>query len=386
MSGKAVAVSDKLKAGVSVFRRHLGDAYDRDALRCILAMAAVAQLDGDPVWGLLVGGPGATKTETLMPLEAFARVVSSIASVGALLSATSKRERTDEASGGLLRELDATGKRVLVIKDFTTLISQNATLRAEVMAALREIYDGRWTREVGTDGGRSLVWQGRLVILGAVTTAWDTAHGVVSSMGDRFVLVRLDSSTERLDAGRHAIAKTGDEKAMRAELAEAATSILTGLDTTAAAVVPDEVAEAILAAADVVTRARTGVEYAYNGDVIDAHAPEMPTRFAKQLTQVYRGARAIGMGGKRALALALRCARDSMPPLRLALLEDIAAHPGSRVADVRVRLQKPRTTVDRGLQALHALELVTYVESPGDGWRYSLARGIDLTAIQKGKK
>ena len=81
---------------------------------------------------------------------------------------------------------------------------------------------------------------------------------------------------------------------------------------------PTTETERLLAAADLVTLARTGVEYDYRGDVIDAHAPEMPTRFAKQLTQIVRGAVAIGMDRADALRLAMRCARDSMPPLRLA--------------------------------------------------------------------
>ena len=82
-------------------------------------------------------------------------------------------------------------------------------------------------------------------------------------------------------------------------------------------------------AADLVTLARTGVEYDYRGDVIDAHAPEMPTRFAKELTQIIRGGVAIGMDRATARPLAIRCARDSMPPLRLAIIDDLAAHPGT---------------------------------------------------------
>ena len=39
----------------------------------------------------------------------------------------------------------------------------------------------------------------------------------------------------------------------------------------------EEEIEVVLRAADLVTLARTGVEYDYRGDVIDAHAPEMPT-------------------------------------------------------------------------------------------------------------
>ena len=76
----------------------------------------------------------------------------------------------------------------------------------------------------------------------------------------------------------------------------------------------------------------------HHGDVIDAHAPEAPTRFAKQLSQIVRGAVAIGLSRAEALRLAIRCGRDSMPPLRLAILEDVATFPGTATRDVRKRL------------------------------------------------
>ena len=62
--------------------------------------------------------------------------------------------------------------------------------------------------------------------------------------------------------------------------------------------------------------ARSAVERDYRGDIVFAHDPEMPTRFAKQLVQLLRGAVAIGMTPADAMRLALRCARDSIPPLR----------------------------------------------------------------------
>ena len=112
----------------------------------------------------------------------------------------------------------------------------------------------------------------------------------------------------------------------------------------------------------------------------------MPTRFAKQLVQVLRGACAIGLDRERALRLALRCARDSMPPLRLAILEDVAAHPGARTPDVRRRLNKPRNTVDRQLQALHMLGVLTCEELEQSGkqgtmWRYYVTEGINPSVL-----
>ena len=257
-------------------------------------------------------------------------------------------------------------------------------MRAEVMAALREIYDGHWVRTVGTDGGRTLKWEGRIALVGAVTTAWDTAHAVIATMGDRFVLLRIDSTKDRACAGQRAIANTGSEDKMRAELSMAVADVLAGASSTGIEINHEET-DKLLAAADLVTRA-TGVEFNYRGDVVDAHAPEMPTRFAKQLAQVVRGGVAVGMNRKAAMRLAIRCARDSMPPLRLGIIDYLAAHPDSTTTEVRKGIGKPRTTVDRQLQALHMLGAVVCEEEEAVSkdktiWRYSLNDDIDPAAL-----
>jgi DNA-binding transcriptional ArsR family regulator len=198
-------------------------------------------------------------------------------------------------------------------------------------------------------------------------------------MGDRFVLIRIDSTQHRQAAGRKAIGNTGEESQMRAELARAVAGVLAGMNPEPIAVTEAE-EDVLLKAADLVCLARTGVEYDYRGDVINAHAPEMPTRFAKQLTQIVRGAVAIGMDRADALRLAIRCARDSMPPLRLAIIEDLAEHPHSTTSDVRRRIGKPRNTVDRQLQALHMLGIAEVEEEEyGQNkfrWYYSLNKDI----------
>ncbi|MGB6147468.1 ArsR family transcriptional regulator [Mycolicibacter algericus] len=369
-----------------VFRRWLGDDYDTDALDAVLATAAVERLDGDPLWLLLVSGSGNAKTETVQALDGIGAVVTStISSAGALLSATGRKDRAKDATGGLLRKIGSRG--VLVIKDVTSILSMSGEARNEVLAAKREVYDGRWSRNVGSDGGMTLEWAGRIAVIGAVTTAWDKAHAVIAAMGDRFVLIRMDSTKGRQAAGRKAIGNTGSEVQMRTELAEAVAGVLAGMSS-APAKLTDAETGVLLAAADLVTLSRTGVEYDYRGDVIDAHAPEMPTRFAKQLAQVVRGGVAIGVNRNAALRLAIRCARDSMPPLRLAIIDDIAKHPDSPTVEVRKRLGKPRATIDRQLQALHMLGVlhcdeqeVQHAGRDATRWYYRLADDIEPGAL-----
>jgi len=222
-----------LDAARETFAHWLGADYDLQAADVVLAAAAVEQLDGDPVWLLIISGSGNAKTETVTALSgAGAHVTSTIASEGALLSGTSKGERAKDSTGGLLRKIGNRG--LVVIKDFTTIISMNRDSRAAVLAALREIYDGRWERNVGTDGGRSLLWTGRIVVIGAVTTAYDAAHAVTASMGDRFALVRTDSSKGRTASGRRALANVGSEVEMRDELASVVASVLARVNIDAA--------------------------------------------------------------------------------------------------------------------------------------------------------
>jgi hypothetical protein len=203
-------------------------------------------------------------------------------------------------------------------------------------------------------------------------------------MGDRFALVRMDSGikSNRRNAGRQALCNVGHEETMRTELAAAAGAVLAGLNREVAVLTNDD-QEALLDLADLVTLARTAVERDVRGEVVNAHAAEAPTRFAKMLGQVVRGALALGVDHKEAMRLACRVAGDSMPPLRLdALGLLLRRRPMTTTASEAARiLQKPRTTVDRTLQELHLLELAVQHDAGGRGWPYELSDDVDRTAL-----
>jgi hypothetical protein len=372
----------------NTFMRWFGKGYDIDTIDAVMATAASHQLGGDPLWLLLISGSGNAKTETVSSLSGAGALVSStIASEGALLSGSTRKQRVKDATGGLLRKLGDHG--LLVLKDVTSILSADRNTRAGVLAALREIYDGRWERNVGVDGGRTLTWTGRLTIVGAGTSIWDSHHAVIAQCGDRFVLIRSDSKTGRVEAGNQAIRNIGQEPVMRAELAAAVGGLVGNID----AEKPYELEEAeisqLVKAANIVTHGRTAVDRDYRGDILDAHMPEMPTRFIKQLTQLVRGGLALGMRREAAMRLALRCARDSFPPLRSEILLDLARNPDSRVTDVSKNVVKPYRTVRRELEALHTLGLLRCDEEETSGtdgktqtiWRYSLADSFDRNTL-----
>ena len=107
---------------------------------------------------------------------------------GALLSGDAARRRGPRPQpAGYCGRIGNRG--VLVIKDVTSILSMNRTSAPGARCPPRGLRRPLVTR-VGTDGGKTIPWAGRIVVIGAVTTAWDTAHAVIASMGDRFVLVR----------------------------------------------------------------------------------------------------------------------------------------------------------------------------------------------------
>ena len=174
---------------------------------------------------------------------------------------------------------------------------------------------------------------------------------------------------------------------MRTELADAVKALIAGMNTGGYQPPRAEIKK-LIKLANIVTWARTAVHRDYRGEVVDAHALEMPTRFSKQLTQLVRGSVAIGLSSEEAMRLARRCARDTIPPLRRKILLDLAAHPKSRPLEVARRIARPRTTVRRELEALHVLGvLVSEEKDVMRGFReetitrYSLTPALDRNLL-----
>jgi hypothetical protein len=350
------------------YREWFGQSYDTGALDVILCAARGVDLSGTPAWVNNVAGSGCTKTETITPLAAAgARIAGRLSGEAALLSATPDADRAPDATGGLLQEVGNNG--LLVIKDLTSVLTLNRDTRAGVLSALREVHDGAWVRDVGAEGGRGIPWAGRLVLIAACTTAWDSHYEVISVMGDRWVIVR--QRIDRAEAGGKAISNVGAETRMHRELGSAVRDLL-ALPVGVPPVVDDATAKGLLELSEFVTRTRTPVERDYHGTPLWAHDLEAPTRFPKELIQLARGGLSLGMSQDAAMVVAVRAASDSVPPRYLAALADLHANPASTVERVKGRTGWPWTSTRR---VLEELELLGCVRSSQVG--YTVAPGYE---------
>ena len=330
---------------------------DPSAVYVTIGAYAANLLSGDPVWLMLVASPSSGKTEILGSLSSLPKMfMAATLTESALLSGSPKKDHAAGAKGGLLRSIGSFG--YLCCKDFTSVLSQNKDSRAALLAALREIYDGSWTRHVGTDGGRTLDWKGRLGFLGGVTPAIDRHHAVIGIMGDRFLLHRLSTTKEAdRERARKRMKIVGQEDLMRSELAAAVNGAL------AAMVVPSAGAAISLTEAQnnqiadlacLVARCRSAVDRDnFKREIDMIPDSESPTRLVVQLVMLYRGMRAAGVPAREAWKAMCKTAMDSMPAIRqIAFIALQKMGESATTTEIAGAIAHPTQTTRRALEDL----------------------------------
>jgi energy-coupling factor transporter ATP-binding protein EcfA2 len=354
---------------VATFRRwlHMDDA---DSLLATLGTIAANRLEGDPVWLLLVGPPGGGKSEILNALSglSYTRTAGTLTEAS-LLSGTPKKDHATASKGGLLMEIGEFG--IIVAKDFGSILSMNRDSQAQTLAALREVYDGSWTRLVGTDGGRSLHWAGKVGFVGGVTPTIDRHHAVMGAMGERFMLFRLPNVDADTQA-RRALSHAGKEKRMRKELSDSVAAVLDDQAMLAREPDEDEI-DQLVALGTLVVRARSAVERDnYTREIELVPGSEAPTRFTIMLKRLLTGMYAIGMDRPAAWRVLAKVGLDSIPALRLSIMAALADYDGTlSTNDLATAVRHPATTTRRSCEDLVAhglLELTRQGEGKAHLW------------------
>lgn len=388
-----VPLNPKLHELHKVFKKWLGDTVDVQLVNTVLAAMAGNRMKREPIWLMVIATSGAGKTLLLNSLTGLKHPdvhdISTIHSEGALLSAGKPRDKKDEAaaSGGILREIDRHG--VMVIKDFTTILSMSDRgNRPMVLAALREIHDGKWVRSVGVEGGRKIRWEGHVGIIAACTQVWDDHHAAIAAMGDRFIVIRMQSASDE-EAALKAV-ENSDKKPqaniMNFELREAVNALLQPIGVSIRSKPLPEIVKITLGRAiTIAMRARTPVKRDPRGYVCgDIPDPESPNRMMNELCELIQGALAIGIELEDAFDIAMRCVRDSIPRTRMACIKYLVEHESFTAKEMSDRLEMNWGTVNRSLQDLVEAKLIR-AEKHKEGGRnmsiYHQRAGIDLNLM-----
>jgi hypothetical protein len=331
---------------------------DKTPIYAVLGAVAANLLPGDPVWLGVVGPPSSAKTEILNSISMLPKVVQvATLTPAGLLSGTPKKQAAKGTQGGLLRQIGDFG--ILALKDFGSILSMHQESKAEVLAALREIYDGAWIRHVGSDGGRTLAWRGKLGLIFACTGVIDLHYSVIGAMGDRSLLSRLAPQARgQFKRGLQHIGPAAAQ--MRNELSTAVAQLFAGRRTEPRPLSDDEIAR-IEDTIMLVVRLRGAVARdSRTRDLEAVFGAEGTARIGLALERLLAGLDTLGVERRTAFEVIEAVALDSVPPNRRAAYDYICDnHPAEpTTTEVATAIELPTTTARRVLEELAAYRLI----------------------------
>jgi hypothetical protein len=321
-----------------------------------LAVAASAALDGDPLWGMLIGPSSSGKTEAIRALDTLAEPIDEI-TAPALLSWTHGRK--PQPTGVLTRIGD---RGLVTVGDFSTVLAtSDRGGRDQLFALLRRVYDGQVTRDLG-NAPVPLRWSGRLTLLAACTPAIDNYASHADQLGPRWLYYRLAAATSQAKraTSRKARLRSGQLATCRRQAAELAGRLVAAAHHRVAALqLSPAAAEHLDDLAILCCYGRAVVpRNAYGRREIEGLAiVEEPPRLVAQLVLLARGLLALGLQEAAAVALCRRAALDSMPAVRRGLLQVLADAEEVTVSEAARRVGCHRHVARMALEELSAIGL-----------------------------
>jgi hypothetical protein len=322
---------------------------DIEAARILFAvLASHALKQFPPAWCLAIAPPGSMKTDLL---ESF-RGLPGVYFVDELTTKTFLSGKVDEAGkkrlrpASLLHRIGNDG--VLVAPDFSTFTADPTALKT-ILAQLRRIYDGNYSREFGTDENpEERSWQGRLTFFAGAVPDVDRHYSLFQTLGERFIRTRWPRAGG-VDTALQAMEHTNT---VIEELREVVRSLLLPIlsNPQTAPDVPYEIKHRIANLGEFIALSRSYIERDRNTrQAVGVPVAEGNTRLPQQLCQLARGSALLDGRpdvNEGDYKLVRRAAFDSLPPARIAVLKAILGGKSP------FSLGLPKATVSRALEDL----------------------------------
>jgi len=262
-----------------------------------------------------------------------------------------RKKRTKPASW--LHRIGSDG--VLIAADFSTFTSNPKTLQV-ILAQLRRIYDGNFSREFGTDENiEERSWRGRVTLFAGAVPDIDGHYSLFQKLGERFVRVRWPRAGG-IGAGMQAMKHTVN---VAQELRAAVHSLMHPILSTpqSAPTIPEAILLKIANLGELVALARTYIERdGYSREASGVPVTEGNTRLPQELCQIARGSALLNRRSevnRHDYELLCRVAFDSLPPARTAVLRALidGKSPHS--------LGLPKATIDRAMEDLQLAGIIS---------------------------
>lgn len=343
---------------------------DLSPLYMVCGTITANMLSGYPVWTMMVGPPESGKTELLKALFSVEGCLEcgDLTGKAALLSGTREKEKSADATGGVLHKLldgsDGTKRGVLVMLDFarTVLANEPANARA-ILGSIGMLHDQQWKREIGTDGGRTLEFKGRIGFIAACTDVIDHPdhQQANAEMGERCLYLRYGQSS-----GYHEINSTLDNPngtvkstTIRQLFHQWSEELeLNWNDTTPPRALSEQEKRTIRSLAQFCARGRSSViRDKFNKEIISTTQYALGSRVANSLAQLMRGMERCGCTPDETLKVLRQVAMNSIPSNRALAIELLRIRPRS-IQEIAKLMRIAHNAAKRTLEDLAVHDLI----------------------------
>lgn len=353
-----------------------------EVLDVVFGSVFANRINVDPLWMFIVGAPGSGKTELLMSLSDADKVVTTTTiTPPALISG----QHTTGADPSLIPKLDG---KVLVIKDFTTILNMNESAREEIFGIFRDAYDGKITKHFGNGVRRS--YESRFGVVAGVTPVIEALSKTNSLLGERFIKYKLRQAGH-INVGTEiivqAISSMCSENTMRSGLRGVAKRILS-VDPKIIPRPTKQQIEMICSIAQYISVLRGAVSKdRYTKEMLCKPTSEVGTRLAKQLCALAMGIsiyKRDSIISPETLTTITKVAKDTAPDLISDIIYAIYKMKEPATANyIAERARLPRETVFSLLEDLYQLRALIK-ESAERHTLYRLNNAM-LRLIEKGR-
>lgn len=321
---------------------------DFGLLRLHTAMPIIHMRTTKPVWMFLVAPPGSGKTqlmEALMDLD----VVYPISSLTPQTFMSGMNNSKTDAS-----LLPLVTNKVMVFKEWTSIMSMKYEAKREIMAQLREIWDGRMNKMFGNGIARN--WEGRVSMYAGTTEMVDMDQEMFASLGERFLYYRPIQPDDK-ELARIAARNTNKAELMTKELKNAFFAYFQGFkgEILDEIELSSETIERIIDIASLAVTARSAVvrDFGFSRDVSFIPDPEAPTRMTQALMSILQALMIIRKTKEvceEDMKIVFKVALDSIPKKRRLVLRVLAKYGKLKTDELALAIGYPTGTINNVFQ------------------------------------
>jgi len=335
---------------------------DNAILPLLVSLIVGSRLNSPPVWIYVVGPSSGGKT-VLLSIFSKVQFVHQISDLTANTFLSGMGGAGDREPS-LLRRLG--NNFVIVMKDFTTILSKSPETQEAIIAQMREIYDGHMRKETGV--GKTIEWgskekPNKATFVMASTEAIYKVQEKFADMGTRAVnYVMLPQ--DRKKTAKAAMKKNLTMQKEMDEIQNAISEFIMDKVNNVPETMPDlgeDLEDEIIDISDFSAMCRSVVLRDYRGEKNLALSAEFPMRMAKQLLSAGQFMKYCNNGVltpeyRNAI---FKIGLDSIPKQRRLILDVVARHPKVNVVGVSQEINYPPALVRGWMEDLNMFGVLT---------------------------